>query len=56
MTTDERIDEDQINLLDYWRVLLKRKVVIGIIVVIASKIRVVIGGRAEYCSLYWQMR
>ena len=26
------IDEDEINLLDYWRVLVKRKLLIGIIV------------------------
>lgn len=32
MTNDERIEEDEINLLDYWRVLLKRKLLIGIIV------------------------
>lgn len=36
-TRDERmeIDEDEINLLDYWRVIVKRKKIIGIIVGIA---------------------
>ena len=32
MTDNERPDEDEINLLDYWRVLVKRKLLIGIIV------------------------
>jgi len=31
MTEDKRTDEDEINLLDYWRVLVKRKLLIGII-------------------------
>lgn len=44
MTTDERIDEDQINLLDYWRVLLKRKLLIGIIV-----------GAAIICSIIYSL-
>src|SRR3972149_896202 len=35
MTDNERPDEDEINLLDYWRVLVKRKLLIGIIVGIA---------------------
>ena len=35
MTDDERPDEEKINLLDYWRVLVKRKVLIGIIVGVA---------------------
>jgi len=29
---DTLMDEDEINLLDYWRVLVKRKLLIGIIV------------------------
>lgn len=32
ITEEERIDDDEINLLDYWRVLIKRKVLIGVIV------------------------
>lgn len=55
-TNNRRIYEDEINLLDYWKALLKRKMVIEIIVIIACKIRVVIGSRAEYCPLYWRMR
>ncbi len=35
MTDNERPNEDEINLLDYWRVLVKRKLLIGIIVGIA---------------------
>lgn len=33
--TEERIEEDEINLLDYWRVIVRRKVLIGAIVLIA---------------------
>lgn len=33
--TEERIEEDEINLLDYWRVIVRRKVLIGAIVFIA---------------------
>lgn len=35
MTDNERPNEDEINLLDYWRVLVKQKLLIGIIVGIA---------------------
>ncbi len=35
MTDNEKIDEDEINLLDYLRVLVKRKLLVGIIVGIA---------------------
>ena len=32
---DTLMDEDEINLLDYWRILVKRKLLIGIIVGVA---------------------
>ncbi len=35
MTDNEKAAEDEINLLDYWRVLVKRKLLIGIIVGVA---------------------
>lgn len=34
-TNNDRIEEDEINLLDCWRVLVKRKLVIGLIVAVA---------------------
>ena len=34
-TNNDKIEEDEINLLDYWRVLVKRKLIIGLIVVAA---------------------
>jgi len=34
-TNNDKIEEDEINLLDYWRVLVKRKLIIGLIVAIA---------------------
>lgn len=44
MTDNERIDKDEINLLDYWRVLVKRKLLIGIIV-----------GAAIICSIVYSL-
>src|SRR3989304_5626374 len=35
MTSNDKMEEDEINLLDYWRVLVKRKLIIGLIVVAA---------------------
>ena len=35
MTSNDKMEEDEINLLDYWRVLVKRKLIIGLIVAIA---------------------
>lgn len=34
-TNNDKIEEDEINLLDYWRVLVKRKLIIGLIVAFA---------------------
>src|SRR3990172_8718614 len=41
MTDDNRRDEDEINLLDYWRVLVRRKLFIAIIVVAACIVSII---------------
>ncbi len=35
MTNDEKIEDDEINLLDYWKVLVKRKLLIAVITGVA---------------------
>ena len=40
-TNNDKIEEDEINLLDYWRVLVKRKLIIGLIVIAAIIVSVI---------------
>ena len=41
MTSNDKMEEDEINLLDYWRVLVKRKLIIGLIVIAAIIVSVI---------------
>src|SRR3990170_3895087 len=41
MTTNDKMEEDEINLLDYWRGLVKRKLIIGLIVIAAIIVSVI---------------
>src|SRR3990170_9142981 len=41
MTSNDKMEEDEINLLDYWRVLVKRKRIIGLIVIAAIIVSVI---------------